>query len=297
VNVFWRADGQCLFDDAWGPGDLPSVAPGSGGPERPAESTSTASRPPLRGRTSKNLISASTVWSLVQVFVQFAREVDGGNIQRLVFRDAALPVGKRRAFGAVSGGVTSGPRPAIVHVAHDPLFVVTVTESLRTGASDLYRSESQDAAISAFAHAVLRYVALQEETFLRSRGPQGNGEHDGSSGHSRDKPPQTTRQVSRIQNAPRGHSNGGRRMDAVEPREGSSLAPQQTQLEQHATYRSSSSGTSFVSQGSSDSFSGSTSATSSEAASNRSAVGTPMMPFDLTQISRQVHRIRALHEL
>jgi hypothetical protein len=214
------------------------------------------------------------------VFVQFAREVDGGNIQRLVFRDAALPVGKRRVFGTTTGSATDHRVPIVVHVAHDALFVVTVTESIPAAASDLYRSESQDATISAFAHAVLGHVASQEDDFLKAIRRQDVGRKD-SPGRPALLPSRPPPQIA----------------DAPVTFSGDDTERARQTIPQQATYVSSNSATSLTSHESSDSLSEDNSPLSSDAGTSKSSVGTPLMPFDVAQIAQQVNHLRAQHQL
>lgn len=89
VNVFRASDRSPLYDARFGAGP-----PTPGGPD---------------------------VWSLVQVFLQVAREVDGGRIRRIVFRASdGLP--GPSMFGA------SPPRPIVeVAVAHASGYAVVVT--------------------------------------------------------------------------------------------------------------------------------------------------------------------------
>jgi hypothetical protein len=143
VNVYWRGDGSILYSEVWGQGTLP------------VESKNGGSEP----------VSAGTVWSLVQVFIQFAREVDGGNVQRLIFRNPVQPVGKHHAFDVVRTGLqTVSQRPVLIHVANDDLFVVTVTEALPAYNFEL-RSVAVDFPAGLLAHEVLLYVATQQANF------------------------------------------------------------------------------------------------------------------------------------
>jgi hypothetical protein len=168
VNVFWRGDGRVLVDETWGASPPSSARPRPADPALPAGGgrASLSSRPAPGGSFAP--VSAATVWSLVQVFIQFSREVDGGNVQRLVFRDPVQPVGKRRVFGAAPAGpAAASPQPVLIHVAHDALFAVTVTEALPPDASQLRRLRHEFPA-GQFAHDVLLYFSAEQAAFLNS---------------------------------------------------------------------------------------------------------------------------------
>lgn len=170
INVFWREDGAVLYSETWGSGALPTVPKQQERSPKDAPAASVLSSAGSKSGATET-VSASTVWSLVQVFIQFAREVGGGNVQRLIFRDPVQPDGKPQAFGAAPTGVpTATRRPVLIHVANDELFAVTVTEALPAETSQLHRLKDAFPA-GIFVHEALLYVAMQQSSFLNRESP------------------------------------------------------------------------------------------------------------------------------
>lgn len=79
--------------------------------------------------TSGQTLAADKLWPLIQVFVQFSREVHGGHVKRLVFRSP-------KAYAPAHKRFEPAPHPTrpaavtIVYLAHSERFVVAVTERL-----------------------------------------------------------------------------------------------------------------------------------------------------------------------
>lgn len=169
VNVFWREDGSTLFSETWGANPLPSSMVARPNPLNTRGAGVLAGALTVAGKLETGSESASAVWSLVQVFIQFSREVDGGNVQRLVFREPLQPVGKRRVFGAAPHGhATTQQRPVVIHIAHDALFVVTVVELLPPEALQLQRVKREIPG-EYFAHELLLHFASEQALFLRQQ--------------------------------------------------------------------------------------------------------------------------------
>lgn len=166
INIFWRGDGSVLYDETWGSGTLPTVPRAQERSGQEAHVTPSAHSSCMNKSDGTEIVSGRTIWSLVQVFIQFAREVDGGSVQRLIFRDPVEPVGNRRVFGSNIAGVALC-RPVLIHVANDALFVVTVTEALSAETSQLRRL-SDDFPAKLFVQEVLLYVAHQQASFTNN---------------------------------------------------------------------------------------------------------------------------------
>lgn len=118
--------------------------------------------------TSHQTLSADRLWPLIQVFVQFSREVQGGDVKRLVFRGPKAYAQTPNQFEALP--LPSRPTPVtIVYLAHSERFVVTVTEQLigdaTTPASLLSRSEDSSNQVPDFCNSLLDYFNnLQSES-------------------------------------------------------------------------------------------------------------------------------------
>lgn len=160
VNVFSRTSGDCIHDDVW-------VSSGAAG--------AASSKPALEP------IPAATVWSLVQVFVQFARELDGGNVQKLIFRTPQDVVGKSRRFGSGQAHRAATQHPLLIHLAYDALFVVTLSEvdaprlalrldGPRAGRRSDPEVPSSSAELSKFCNALLQFVAGEQAKYCEEAG-------------------------------------------------------------------------------------------------------------------------------
>lgn len=128
-------------------------------------------------------ISASALWPLIQVFIKFSRDVQGGHIRRLVFRSPASYAPSTHRFQPSAHAAT--PRCAIVYVGQSDRYVVTVT-----GAA---------APQQQFVAALLDFLHKEHGAFLQLRDHQ-----KGSSAHtaiSNDK------QVSNLSVATSAHDN------------------------------------------------------------------------------------------
>ena len=112
VNVFQKPDGKCVHDKSWDDGSSSKHA---------AHQLKTTPIAPL------------TLFPLIQVFVQFSREVQGGSVRRLVFRnpDEYAPVVK--SFRPTPHrNVSDDKPPLVIHIADNDSFIVTVTETIPT---------------------------------------------------------------------------------------------------------------------------------------------------------------------
>lgn len=178
LNVFWRQDGQCLFEEGLGNRRSSQSHPPGGRSQDPSLPTNRNIRD---NAVDEQLPDSATLWSLVQVFVQFAREVQGGRVRRLLFRNKMMPVGRSHTFGATARKSRTNVHQTEVHVAHDDLFVATVTEIYREPPPGLRHCSTPDAATSNFLQAVLEYFAEEQAKFTSfhaSRNPRaGNSDH------------------------------------------------------------------------------------------------------------------------
>lgn len=182
VNVFWREDGRCIFGEKLearerfsdiaqrrqhGASDSKSKNSGFANPR----SMSGTSPYFLHGSQRETLptdeVSSSTIWSLVQVFIQFSREVDGGNVQKLVFRDQARSTIGSHNFGTPKAALETGKSPVLIHVAHNQLFAVTLTERLRMDTTDMPLVADQSSS-SSLVQSVLRLFESKQAEYLRS---------------------------------------------------------------------------------------------------------------------------------
>lgn len=280
VNVFWREDGSVLFNETWGSDPLsPSMS------ARPNALNSRSAGALAGALTNSGKSEAggesttATVWSLVQVFIQFSREVDGGNVQRLVFREPLQPVGKRRVFGAApQGRATTQQRPVVIHIAHDALFVVTVAELLPPEALQLQRVKREIPG-EHFAHELLLHFAAEQASFSRQQ------ELSSAGGAPAATPRQSGSPASR---ANRGSPSaaGGTAAHAARRVESPPVSGQQMMS---ASYGS---GTSD--SGSYESYESSARSRSYSTSSHEDQApkkSTPMMPVDKAVISGEVQRI------
>lgn len=148
VYVFHRSDGKCIHENNWDDRS-PSAA---SGPLEP--------------------IPASTLWPLIQVFVQFAREVQGGSVKRLVFKTPADYAPTVTRFQPMPQSPKSSATPStVIHVAHNDLFAVAVTEHvpLTHQASALTAEESDQApvfTISDFCESLLDFLNHEQAAYL-----------------------------------------------------------------------------------------------------------------------------------
>lgn len=154
INVFYRSDGTCIYDKNW---------------DDEASNHSTNAKESVS-------ISGSELWPLVQVFVQFAREVQGGPVRRLVFRNPheyAPTVQRFEASPQYSDA--TGKRPFVVHVAHDELFAVTVCETLRNEPGLDGMEDEENAAgvpVAEFCELILDHLVKEQTAFLATISPK-----------------------------------------------------------------------------------------------------------------------------
>lgn len=266
ISIFWRGDGSVLFDEKWGSGRLPYVL-------RPQErSGQEAAFPPSVNPGSMNnsdgseAVSGRTIWSLVQVFIQFAREVDGGSVQRLIFRDPVHPVGNRQAFGSSPSGV-SLRQPVLIHVANDGLFVVTVTEALSAEVSPLRRADD-DFPAKQFVQEVLLHVAQRQASFT-----------NGTTTQTVQSTPASARRTAASSRANLPGSRVG----------GDSLATARADVQR--SYISDTSDSSFASHPSASLSENSFTSSEGDRGSSDDAPSAPMMPIDTTLLRAEIHRI------
>jgi len=117
-------------------------------------------------------ISASDLWPLLQVFVQFAREVQGGSVRRLVFRNPKEYAPTVKRFQSMPHRDENvGKPPFVIHVAYDDFFVVTVSETMRdTCTKSVQEDEAEEnlseSTIAGFCEYVLNYLAREQAEFL-----------------------------------------------------------------------------------------------------------------------------------
>lgn len=259
VNVFWRETGAVLFTQTWGSDPLSQSIAARASAQSSRNLASLPAGPSVPETNGDSTTAA--VWSLVQVFIQFAREVEGGNVQRLVFREPLQPGGKQRGFGATPAGRASTQlRPIVIHLAHDALFVVTVAELLPPEALQLQRLKREIPG-EHFAHELLLHFAAGQASFLR--------EKELSSLH---KPTASSTSRARL-----GNAGGGVNLEM----------PAEAEHELPSEYGSQNSGSeSFESLNSSGA-----SYSSSSQADRAPKSETLMMPVDTSEITEEVNRI------
>lgn len=150
INIFHRSDGKCIHDKGW---DEDGVHPSED--------------------SDKEHISSETLWPLIQVFIQFAREVQGGSVKRLVFRNPAQYAPTVRRFQPAPKP-KEDKKPVVVHVAHDELFVVAIAEllSVESGKLGLEGEKSEPGTsltISEFCESVLEFLNKEQESFVATQ--------------------------------------------------------------------------------------------------------------------------------
>lgn len=150
VNVFYRSDGRCVHEKPWD------------------DEHATHSSDPVDSPS----IPSSTLWPLIQVFIQFAREVQGGSVKRLVFRNPEEYAPSVQRFrSAPQQRNTEDKHPVVVHVAHDDLFVVAVTEILPADPRNAdFAAEGPEGApvltIAEFCESCLDFLSQEQTAFL-----------------------------------------------------------------------------------------------------------------------------------
>lgn len=122
-----------------------------------------------------SIIDAENLWPLLRIFVQFSREVHGGDLKRLVFRSPEAYAAQSHRFEPSQHPPQAAP-VFVVHVAHDPKFVVAVTERLSseaTAASALLSvpddSQSHALSISQFCTSILDFLRGHTEKSLERK--------------------------------------------------------------------------------------------------------------------------------
>lgn len=167
-------------------------------------------------------ILADRLWPLIQVFVQFSREVHGGEVKRLVFRSPESYAPTHNQFEPASH--PGRPPPVIVvYIARGDRFVVAVTERLvADSVSDPTLAVADDTRIPVdtvpeFCAGVLAFLQREQETFLatlspnRSDGPADDLEPGTS------ETPSLTQLTSSVMSSRSSHSDGPRSTEAVLP--------------------------------------------------------------------------------
>lgn len=153
LYLFYRSNGKCILHKPYLE-DPPS--PHSSTPPSP-------------------LLTPSSLWPLLQVFMQFARELQRGNVKRLVFRHPELYTPPLHRFQPMPHP-THKPHPnlpVVVYVAHDNLFVVAITEQLSASQSlDLLTMAPDDPDqspvfnIADFCGSLLDFLNQEQTSFL-----------------------------------------------------------------------------------------------------------------------------------
>lgn len=115
-------------------------------------------------------LPAEKLWRLIQVFVQFSRDVQGGNVRRLVFRSPKVYAPSTHRF-------EPSPHPSnnhnqavtIVYIAQSDRYVVAVTERLVTSTTqNMLDTHSPLIPVQKFCHSILESLHSQHDTFLVS---------------------------------------------------------------------------------------------------------------------------------
>lgn len=119
--------------------------------------------------TTPATIDAENLWPLIRIFVQFSREVHGGSVKRLVFRSPQAYATQTHRFEPSQHPPRAAP-VIVVHVAHDPLFVVAVTERLSAEAATATAllsvpddTQKRVMTISQFCTSILNFLKSQVE--------------------------------------------------------------------------------------------------------------------------------------
>lgn len=149
VYVFYRSDGKCIHHGPW---DVPH------------------SSQPLQNIAS---VPPSTLFPLIQVFIQFSREVQGNSVKRLVFRTTSDLMPPPQRFHSRPQRSGSSKQPFIIHVAHDDIFVValtdsTVANSYATKISMNPSEELSEFTVNDFCESVLDFLNKEQSSFLAS---------------------------------------------------------------------------------------------------------------------------------
>lgn len=153
LYLFYRADGKCILHKPYLEDPTPPQSP-----------------PP-----SPPLLSPSSLWPLLQVFIQFARELQRGNVKRLVFRHPHLYTPPLHRFQPMphSAHKPHSDLPIVVHIAHDDLFVIAVIEQVPASQSlDLLTMAPADLdqspvfTIGDFCGSLLDFLNKEQTSFL-----------------------------------------------------------------------------------------------------------------------------------
>lgn len=164
VNVFYKSDGKCIHGE-----NIDKYI------KEEAENV----------QEIEGSIGPDTLIRLVKVFVQFSREVQGGNVKRLLFRNPQDYAPKAYRFQPTPRSYNKPEkRPIIVHVAHDDIFVVTVTEIILEDLKSyqiLMVNENQGSILSLceFCESLLDWLRREQKFFLSNLKKSGNGEELG----------------------------------------------------------------------------------------------------------------------
>lgn len=101
-------------------------------------------------------IGADALWPLIQVFIKFSRDVQGGHIRRLVFRSPAAYAPSSHRFAASAHARTPGS--TVVYVAQSDRYVVAVT----------HRDDADKQTAQRFVSDLLDFLHREHGTFLFS---------------------------------------------------------------------------------------------------------------------------------
>ncbi|CAN8069164.1 unnamed protein product [Agarophyton chilense] len=145
VNVFARADGTCLHDVVW---QQPSQQP----------------QPP-----EAHKITADNIWPIIHNFISLARDVDGGPLRRLVFRNPSQYAPTVANFDPIVKHAEHRRAPVVVHVHSDSRFVITVTECVQHYSLFHHSPYSSAFTLSEFCSTLLHWLGEQHAAFVGAR--------------------------------------------------------------------------------------------------------------------------------
>lgn len=150
VNVFQKPGGKCVHDRSWD------------------DDQSSKEVGPLVRKTP---IAPPVLFPLIHLFVQFSREVQGGSVKRLVFRNPAEYAPTVKTFRpTLQQSASDDKPPLVIYIAHNESFIVTVTETVpvNSPAADIAGVETETPpalTITEFCDSCLDFLSKEQAAY------------------------------------------------------------------------------------------------------------------------------------
>lgn len=116
----------------------------------------------LPSTNSAQAIPADKLWKLIKVFAQFSRDVQGGNVRRLIFRNPKSYAPPHNRFEPTPASQTSRSAPVtIIYLAFSERYAVAVTERLTGEAAStptLLNSPTPVFTVPEFCNDILNFL-------------------------------------------------------------------------------------------------------------------------------------------